>query len=170
MRPDGTAFRWLTDCAPDAPVTTAPEWGPDGRRMLLLMDGEPAIMRADGSRLHRVPLAAEPRSDAKPSFAPDGRRFAYTSTAVSGRSSSRIAAIDGTEDRRLRTGRDPIWSPSGRQIAFVRSGSGEDQTVQYSIWTLRLRDGRQKRIYATAPISLEEDTGPPSLSWQARPR
>jgi Tol biopolymer transport system component len=260
MKPDGTAFRRLTECGAFSPSTYAPDWSPDGRRLLLLMDGRPAIMGADGSRLHHVPLATEPRSESKPSFAPDGRRFAYTGSTESGRSAIWVAAIDGTADRRLRAGMNPswspngrtiafrslsrgafagafwamnartgkrirwlapdvggvdwspdgrrlvysatgpafnrdlfvvradghrkprrltrrndhedraVWSPDGRQVAFVRWESGEGDTVQYSIWTKNLRDGAQTRIYESSPILVEEDLGPLNLSWQARPR
>ena len=256
MRPDGTGFRGLSECGSVGRSTYAPEWSPEGRRLLFLLSGRPAIMRADGTRRRTVPLAAEPPFGlATPAFAPDGRHFAYTrSTRHGSRSEIWVATVNGRENRRLRggwsprwspggrtiaaalsngwwlvnarTGRrirwlagnvgqvdwspngrrlvysatgpafdrdlfivradgkgqprrltrggghenQPVWSPDGRRIAFVRWDSGEVETLQFSIWSMRLRDRKRRQIYATPPFPIEEFLDPPTLSWQARAR
>ena len=118
IKPDGTGRRDLTGCE-DASDATGADWSPDGRRLLFLRDaGRPHLMAADGSSQRAVPLdGTPPFAMAKPSFAPDGKRFAYSR----GTRASTIwrARVDGREDRRLRRGWRPRWSPTDDLLAYI---------------------------------------------------
>jgi hypothetical protein len=119
IRPDGERFRRLTSCRSGA---EDPEWSPDGRRLLYVRDGGVRVMAADGSRQRFVPPPAPPIDGvrvlrAEPSFAPDGKRFAYTARLERG-AEIWTARLDGSRDRRLRAGSAPRWSPDGRRIAL----------------------------------------------------
>ena len=133
MRADGSAVRRLTECfGADQQQAFEPDWSPDGRRIVFLRTsylnpGRIAVMNADGSGRYDVALTglqpippidpdAAPLISA-PSFSPDGRRFVYTRSYPD---DVWQAAIDGSEDRKLRRGSAPLWSPSGRSIVYTR--------------------------------------------------
>ncbi len=101
------------------------------------------VMRIDGS--HQRQLTKDGRRDRLPSWSPDGRRLVFIAQPaagdnVFGRRDLRTVTTGGVE-RRL-TGiesgdvSDPVYSPSGRSIAFLR---------HESVWLMSAR-GRQKRL------------------------
>jgi serine/threonine protein kinase len=72
-----------------------------------------------------------------PSVSADGREIAYLSD-TGGHANVWVAGIDGTEPRQLTFERDPavsigapLWSPKGRDIAFIRAEDG------LSLWLAR---------------------------------
>ena len=76
-------------------------------------------MASDGSQKRLLVRGAADT----PTWSPDGRWIAYSSD-----SHLRVVQRDGMNDRLIRTGStsvfDPVWSPGGKQIAFVGNGSG----------------------------------------------
>jgi Tol biopolymer transport system component len=154
ITPQGTAWRTLIDCWSPTIKCGAPDWSPDGQNLLFLWGG-PGVMPADGigpdrSRVKFVPLATQPRfGDAKPSFAPDGRHFAYTRERR-GQSEIWRANVDGDEDRRLAAGLLPRWAPNGRRIAYVGQDGG--------LWLMNARTGR--RIRKIGPTVSSFDWAP----------
>lgn len=140
-RAPGTAARRLTD-------RKEPEYNgafsPDGTRILfaaITLSGtqgnlDIAAINADGGGLKTVFAGTGPLSHQDwPSWSPDGRRFAFSSTHE-GNQEIYIAEADGTKLVRLTNhpGIDahPCWSPDGRTIAFAtdRWGGLELATVQ----------------------------------------
>jgi Tol biopolymer transport system component len=113
MRPDGSALRRLTNCRgrPRLEEVSSPDWSPTGRRLLFATGLGMVVMSADGSRWRVVTSRAQ--AGGEPSFAPDGRRFAYVHEG-----SIWSARIDGRGRRRLAAGFSPRWSPNGRTIAY----------------------------------------------------
>jgi Tol biopolymer transport system component len=127
MKPDGSAMRMLMACDEGGPdAVAAPDWSATGARLLFLRGDRPAVAAADGSRQRIVPLAERQGfwSD-KPSFAPDGRHFAYTRPSSAG-SQPEVwrASVDGKQDRFVRKGWLPRWSPDGKTIAYVDPKAG----------------------------------------------
>ena len=126
MKPDGSARRNLSSCRSGAGGASSSEWAPDGRRLLFFrfppFTGQPAIMRADGSGERSLPIPVDPPFLGAMSFSPDGRHFAFTRQAPSTAwppSTVWVATLNGRENRSLRAGWLPRWSPNGRTIAYV---------------------------------------------------
>ncbi len=103
-----------------------PVWSPDGASLLVPGGAEIPV---DGSAPRRLP-ADDPRSQRMATYSPDGADVAYISSDGLG-----VAAADGSQARVLIPGtldqefplgpHGLVWSPTGDQIAFVRSSEGE---------------------------------------------
>ena len=99
----------------------------DGHRQIYVMD-------ADGGNQRR--LSNNPFCEFDPSWSPDGKYIAFTSTGrqntAGGHWRIYVMDADGGNKRRLSNGAvddwDPSWSPDGKRIAFVssRDGRGHD--------------------------------------------
>jgi len=85
-----------------------------------------------------------------PSFSPDGRKIVFQSL-VRGSSNLAVMRSDGTHRRTFGFGALPVWSPSGRQIAFASGGL-----------KIMAADGTRKRTIAT-PAGDVGRIGP--LQW-----
>jgi Tol biopolymer transport system component len=131
----------------------APAWSPDGRRIafvtagcgMLWCDGrlELNVMNADGSGQRNLTREWEGRGGALalsyaglPVWSPDWRRVAFVQQrgGYRSRGGDRYSDIyvmneDGSERRRLtrspQNDGDPVWSPDGRRLAFVRIQGGQ---------------------------------------------
>jgi hypothetical protein len=130
MGPDGSARRQITECD-WGPYAQGPTWLSDGQSLFYWAPGGTWVIAADGSERRQV--SEFPAS----SFAPDRLHFAYV------RHRRRVswiwrARLDGGEGRHLRVGRAPLWSPSGRTIAYYRRG----------VWIMNARTGKRLRRVA----------------------
>ena len=78
VRPNGRDLRQITRVNGDA---STPDWSPDGRMIAFDLEtadaAQIAIMNADGSGLHTLPLAPGNIVEVDPSFTPDGRRLYF---------------------------------------------------------------------------------------------
>jgi Tol biopolymer transport system component len=101
-------------------------WSPDGSRLAILSDGEPAglfVVDADGSDIR---LLAEDESVFGFAWSPDGTRLIFTDehgavfvAPADGSTASLVASLpDGDAT-------NPVWSPDGSQIAFSFEGGRE---------------------------------------------
>lgn len=118
-----------------------PSWSPDGRRIaftrLPAADASDVyVVNADGSRLRRLTRrSANSPGSQTPAWSPDGRRIAFANLRVLRAqpegpfvgSDIYVINADGSGRRRLTKSPpqspgdlDPVWSPDGRQITFVR--------------------------------------------------
>jgi dipeptidyl aminopeptidase/acylaminoacyl peptidase len=90
-------------------------------------------------------------------FSPDGRQVAYASgrgfpneTEVGRRGARiRVMDVDGGHDHVVSDGYDvdPVWSPDGSQLAFIRASSPA------GLWRVDVDTGRQTEIAGTAGAS-----------------
>lgn len=140
---DGTSLQRLTN----TPFSDgAPQWSPNGKTIAFHRDLHSAgagkgqqydlfIMNADGSNPRN--LTNHPALDAYPSWSPDGRYLAFTSSR-GGRGTAEIFVIhiSSGEVRQLtdyakRDGyaTSPSWSPDGKQIAYELSLPDRDRDI-----------------------------------------
>jgi Tol biopolymer transport system component len=159
MNADGSGVRQLTV---NNVVDEAPNWSPDGRRLVFHRNLDPKVpqadyghgnyevftMQADGT--HQRDLTNLPGSqELFPDWSPDGRRIAFDSNRDGDREIYTMRP-DGSRVQQLTFNGDriddgfPAWSPDGRRIAF-NSGftPGPHDVSHWEIYTMRA-DGRDQ--------------------------
>src|SRR5215217_2663802 len=142
----------------DGANNSAPDWSGDGRR-LAYFAGFPAntyaTMAPDGSAV--TPLGLSPvggrRLVARPSLSRRGMRIAFTRG-----SAVWTARLDGTDQRRLRAGLEPRYSPDGRTIAYISVSSAHPP----ELWLMGARTGR--RIRRLARVAGDPEWAPDGRS------
>ena len=76
------------------------------------------LVRPDGSRLHKLPIGRDAAS--APKWSPNGKLLAFERRRLrTGRLYVAEANAAGRPIRNLARGRGPVWSPSGRRVAFL---------------------------------------------------
>ena len=109
------------------------------------------------------PIATDPGVLWHPAISPDGESVAYAwgATEVS-RAVIYVGRIGGIERRRLSatpgTQLSPVWSPSGKEIAFLRRGPDNQGTV-----IVAAIDGTSERVLGQGAIS--PNVAGTQLSW-----
>jgi Tol biopolymer transport system component/imidazolonepropionase-like amidohydrolase len=151
---------------------TAPAWSPDGARVAFIA-GRGEVHAVD-VRSGEVTKLHEPLfNPGRPSWSADGRRLAlsvlrpYSSRFREGRNEILIMSLGGEADRLVNPlphrsigsrGIDgPVWSPDGRQMAFVTEGV---------LWTVPV-DSTGEPIGA-ATVVANELAGSPSWTGNSR--
>jgi len=83
-------------------------------------------------------ITSDPADDLMPTFAPDGRRIAFSSNR-DGNWNIYITSTDGSPAMQLTSDAanelHPTWSPSGQKIAYCKLGS---QSARWEIWIVDL--------------------------------
>jgi Lysyl oxidase/WD40-like Beta Propeller Repeat len=125
------------------PRGTQAAWSPNGLQLAVVAGEGAALHVTDPDGRNRMLLAFGPVSS--PDWSPDGRALVFERFGWI----HRIDA-DGTDERRLASGRSPAWSPGGRRIAFVSDRGGSDD-----LFTIRAAGGGLRQL--TANIGSETD-------------
>ncbi len=160
----------------DVAASTGPVWSPDGHFLALTCldpdSGRDAIFVLDTQNGLFRPLVSHAADDRSPSWSPDSRVVAFTST-INGR--DRIAIVEANPPEGVtpyaiyltdgfQDDRDPVWLRDGLEIVFRRrlADPATDNLYIVSIVTGELRQvtGREGRVglgsqpaYRHSPIS-----------------
>jgi serine/threonine-protein kinase len=100
----------------------APQWSPDGSRLVYVDSAGIAMVPALGGSPRRLISRSERGVAISPTWSHDGALLAYA-----GDDGISIANADGTEPRRIvmaKEGHSLSWSPDGSRLAFVQGNSG----------------------------------------------
>jgi Tol biopolymer transport system component len=143
----------------------APAWSPDGRTIAFFSDSKIYLMNADGSE-HRPltrPLTAGKRSLA---WSPDGRKLAFLNDEDCKPQfcfNLYVVGSDGSGLRNLTSklgaghspgagppASDPVWSPDGRTLAFVRLNA------RHGVYVVKA-DGSGLRNLTPKPVGVYAD-------------
>lgn len=124
-----------------------------------------------GKRIRRLGPAAGSLD-----WAPDGSRLIASDARCCIGANTDLYSVraDGKGRRRLtrtptRAEAGAVWSPDGRQIAFVVRSHPDEEEVQFGIYTMSARGGRATRIYRSDRSRIE-DGNSVEISWQPLPR
>ena len=143
---------------------TDPSWSPDGKRIAfssdrdgfqhdLVITSEIYVMDADGGNPQN--LTNNPFDDRDPSWSPDGKRIAFSSTRE-GHFRNRFGLTDeiylmdadGENEQRLTENRnndwDPVWSPDSKRIAFAADRKGD--LVSFDIFVMDADGENQRKL------------------------
>jgi Tol biopolymer transport system component len=161
MRSDGTHKHHLT-------AGTDPAFFPNGRRIVFLSGSDVFTVRLDGSHRHRLatisPLAYSP------DVSPDGRRIVFAREGGTAPTAIDVIRADGTHRRHLADGLDPVYSPSGRRIAFASRVPSSCCRLKISVMRA---DGSRQHVVTPTPLPFgvsapsELSLGQPS--WGPKP-
>jgi Tol biopolymer transport system component/predicted Ser/Thr protein kinase len=157
----GTPLRLTSNPA----VDTGPAWSPDSHRIAFIRHSDSGadilmISALGGPERRLVPLVL---SDVFPrlSWSPDGNFLAFTDRAPNQNPGIYLLSIESGEKRRLtapppgyESDRAPSFSPDGKSLAFVRSGSfASDYIYVVPLSTSGLAGGDPRRLNA-APLFI----------------
>ena len=149
LSPDGKSIVYLADESGDLEVNLVdhkgeaitrlthnlgddqlPRWSPDGRRMAFVSqrDGSPEVylIGSDGGNQTRV--TSNSTEEQVGDWSPDGVWLVFYGSDVEPEKGLWLRNPDGVNLVRLTTEPDtnPVWSPNGQHIAFVRTSEGND--------------------------------------------
>ncbi len=122
-------------------LISEPRVSPDGSQVAYVVGTHDAAHNTLRSAIWLAPLAGDPArqftsgeaQDSQPTWSPDGKRLAFTSTRHEGKPQIFIMDVAGGEARRLTTVSDgaasTVWSPDGTRLCFSSSPETEEQKV-----------------------------------------
>jgi Tol biopolymer transport system component len=167
---DGSAPRRVYEADADVELE-APEWSPDGRR-ILVEAGRWSIMERLPSRIIQIDGSAAPvelSGFRAITWSPDGQRLAAVrSTTVGTLDWNQIVMMspDGGDVRVIADKQWAIqgltWSPDGSELLYV-----EGQGPSPGVFAVAAAGGAEPRFLLSRPSSLYMSSDP---SWQAVPR
>ena len=155
----GTLLRSIGFSGDGAEIWLTPSGDTGPRRMLMpLTGGTPRPFLSGGA--------------ATPSWSPDGTRLAYITISEKGGDPLSVSDATGGDARQIVAAQgkmhnhNPVWSPDGQWIYFVR---GLDPTDAMDVWRVRPSGGPPERMTQQgAAVSFLAPLGPHTLLYVAR--
>jgi Tol biopolymer transport system component len=148
MNADGSGKETLTG---DPKWVGGPTWSPDGRAIAYASDDDVYVINADGS--DRRTIAPNAKGVAL-AWSPLGDKIAFMS-ARDGDLDIYVMNADGSGQRNLTRNtagdRDPVWSPNGLRIAFVRN---------WQVWVMNADGSAQRRLTRNRSNNLNPEWSP----------
>lgn len=136
MNLDSLTSRWVTD-------KWVCDWSPDGQELLC---DSLVIVRADGSRVGKIPCDTTSGLPSWARWSPDGKSVAFSAGPASGHPAVSVINVDGTGQVVVADpGAGPSWCPNGKMIAFSAVTAENTTAIWVANW-----DGTGRR-QATFP-------------------
>ena len=149
MRPDGRNARAILFFDKNAEDACCAAWSPDGTRIAFVLNGDIAVVTADGGRLQTLTRGDD--ENTSPSWSPDSRRIVFDSDRGDDWDLYVVPARGGSVKRLTRTKGDdvwPDWSPDGRLIAFA---AYEDSDFDSAVYVMNANGTGRTRVPLPVP-------------------
>ena len=156
--PDGAQGkpRHIFASQPASSDVPAPSWMPDSRHVVMSFN-EPArigLWVADTVNETAEPLTADSGRKTKPSVSPDGKRILFSSELINF-DLMEIPVNGGPVRPLLATNRDemfPVWSPTGKQFAYV-----SNRDLPPEIWMKSVAEGWERPLVTQRDFPDDEN-------------
>ena len=169
VRTDGSELWRVTETTEWYEEDYTPSFSPDGTRLLYTTSRHPPAKQPDARRSFEIETSALDGSDRRrltdhrdedtsPAWSPDGRHIAF-SRGTGDSSGIYVMAADGSDRRQLvgysslnlgsgitKLQEGPVWSPSGRTLAFVAVGA-RNHPMNQALYTVNADGSGLKTLF-----------------------